>query len=1053
MGFLILGVSVEMDSALSHTLHPGPIDHSVLTLQDHHRSTDIWNGQNFEPLTCRRCDGHFWRLGTLDPRVQQMMLKAGFYGVYKAGRMRLDHALITALVERWRPETHTFHLPVGETTVTLQDISVLWGLPVDGEPITGVDTNRSMDEWQDICNELLGFRPPPEDFDRGRLKIRCLQERFKTLPEGASESTVQFYARSYILQLLGGQLLSDMSNNKVKLMYLPLLRDFEVAGKLSWGGAVLACLYRALCRATKPETSDICGPLVLLQIWAWERLPFIRPGRLAPRQQPPPDVVAGGHPLPAAPYGSRWNVGFKLETVGTHVLVLYRDQLDNMKDDQFIWDPYPSEVLASLPAYCLSGQQIWQTVSPLICFDVVEFHHPDRVLRQFGQQQNIPAICDTIPDIHLTDRRGRQNYDWAHHHRQFVDMWAERCARVICAPPIDGPMDQSDPYMMWYRRVTRLLIGNPATRPNTGYQGVGGAMEAMAQSLQKIYHRAADAIHEGYQVSGEDVLGEIQEICAYSLRAAHEDHRLTLRPDMGAASPSTSIFIPPKVQRGRPRKRGTLTSGRAADIRRRGSYVTGMLPTSSEMSHSFKPSNILAGSVSEVPDTPGTWDTALSAPEFQEDVSDPNATPLDPEATETTNPMVQALEKIRDICAFALGMNNQNQAMLLTHDNIPDGPKMKHCKPRRRGGMSGYLLGASAGVNSYFPSNSSAFSPTPSASLGHNGSPMQPHGSPERGVEPLVTPLSRDSLLPDLHDNLQLEMIEIDTITGSREASPSPADPSMLDLPCDPPGNQDSDIMLSGVKTSFSPEDDAQIQTGSAADDSEPGVRQENRESGNEVLPPVPEPPTLKPYPQNSEQPDYGDTTTLNGTSFPYEDDPSSSEVPKPHPDVPTLPPDAIEEARDANGLDTKPTPKPPGLEPQESENLASLDSTSHGMEDIKPSSHLAEKDFPEPSPTHQDCSGHPVSGETMKADGLDGDILEGSRGKRKGPTTDNVDTASSGVTESSPGPDNSHDYGKSPFKSSPEGESQVGETDPVAAKDNVQRKYKRLRRSVQKPR
>ncbi|KAK6149426.1 hypothetical protein DH2020_016951 [Rehmannia glutinosa] len=739
-----------MDSGLGHTLHPGPIDDSILTLQDHHRSTDIWDGQNFEPLTCRRCDGHFWRLGTLDPQVQKMMLKAGFYGVYKVGRMRLDHALITALVERWRPETHTFHLPVGEATVTLQDISVLWGLPVDGDPITGVDTNRTMDEWQDICNELLGFRPPPEDFDRGRLKIRCLQERFKTLPDGASEDTVKFYARAYILQLLGGQLLSDMSNNKVKLMYLPLLRDFDAAGRLSWGGAVLACLYRALCRASKPETSDICGPLVLLQIWAWERVPFIRPGRLAPRQQPPPDIVAGDHPLPVAPYGSRWNVGFKLETVGTHVLVLYRDQLDNMKDDQFVWEPYPADVLASLPEYCLSGKRIWQTVSPLICFDVVEFHHPDRVLRQFGQQQTIPAVCDTIPDIHLTDRRGRQNYDWAHHHRQFVDMWTDRCARVVSGPPIDGPMDQSDPYMIWYRRITRLLIGNPATRPNTGYQGVGGAMEAM---LTKIYHRATDAMNEGYEVCGEDVLREIQDICAYSLRAAHEDHRLAVRPDLRATSPVASPFLAPKVQRGRPRKRGGLTCGRATESRRRGSYVPVMQPTSSEVSYSFKPTSIIPANVGEPSDTPQTWDSSLSAPEFQEDTLDPNTMQLGPEATGAVNAQLKismfghqiALGKIRDICAFALRTSSGNQAMLSAHDAIADGPKSKHCKPRRRGGMSGYLIGANSGINSYFPCTPGASSPTPSASLGPNDSPSLPHDSPEQDVEPLRDSAARIS--------------------------------------------------------------------------------------------------------------------------------------------------------------------------------------------------------------------------------------------------------------------------------------------------------------------
>ncbi|KAK4491786.1 hypothetical protein RD792_002562 [Penstemon davidsonii] len=781
-----------MDAGLVHTLHPGPIDDSILTLQNHHRSTEIWNGQDFEPLTCRRCDGHFWRLGALDPRVQQMLLKAGFYGVCKAGRIRLDHALITALVERWRPETHTFHFPVGEATVTLQDISVLWGLLVDGDPITGVDTNRTMDEWQEICNELLGFKPPAEDFDRGRLKIRCLQERFKTLPDHASQDTVQFYARAYILQLLGGQLLSDMSNNKVKLMYLPLLRDFEAAGKLSWGSAVLACLYRGLCRASKPETSDICGPLVLLQIWAWERLPFIRPGNIAPGQQPQLDIVAGEYSLPAPPYGSRWNVSFKLESLGKQVLILYRDQLDNMKDDQFVWEPYPDDVLASLPEYCLSGKNIWQTLSPLICFDVVEFHHPDRVLRQFGQQQTIPAFCDTIPDIHLTDRRGRQNYDWALHHRQFVDMWADRYSRIVTAPVIDCQMDQSDSYMIWYRRITRLLIGNPDTRPNAKNHGVGCAMEAMAKSLQKIYKRATDAINEGYEVSGEDILLEIQDICAYSLREAHEGHHLTVNSDLGSPSPAASSFLPPKVQRGRPRKRGGFAGVQATESRKRGLYVPITQSSSLAVSHSHMPSE----NVGELPDTPTTWDSSTT-----QHNTDPNTMQLNLEATETANPFSQALGKIRDICAFTLKMSSGDQGQ----EVIPVGPKTKHCKPRRRGGMSGYIIGASSGANSYFPYTSAQASPTPS--LGPNGSFSGEYDIPEQDIEPLATPLTRDSPLLELHDNLQSEMIELDTITGSREASPSSASPSMLELS----RNQNSLIPSTSKDTKFSLEGNAPI--------------------------------------------------------------------------------------------------------------------------------------------------------------------------------------------------------------------------------------------------
>lgn len=43
--------------------------------------------------------------------------------------------LLTALAERWHSETCMFHLPMGEMTVTLEDVYRILRIPIDGELI------------------------------------------------------------------------------------------------------------------------------------------------------------------------------------------------------------------------------------------------------------------------------------------------------------------------------------------------------------------------------------------------------------------------------------------------------------------------------------------------------------------------------------------------------------------------------------------------------------------------------------------------------------------------------------------------------------------------------------------------------------------------------------------------------------------------------------------------------------------------------------------------------------------------------------------------------
>uniref|UniRef100_A0A494G9G1 Aminotransferase-like plant mobile domain-containing protein n=1 Tax=Solanum lycopersicum TaxID=4081 RepID=A0A494G9G1_SOLLC len=369
----------------AYQLDPGPLDPSVLTGQLTHRSRDIWIGNDNMILNTRKCDGKFWDLVNehpIHPRVLDVIKLSRLYGVYRSHRPVINRSLITALVERWRPETHTFHFRTGESTITLQDVEILYGLPVKGNAVVGYEPQRSVVDWQNICQRLLGFSPQPQDFEHSILKVSALNAHLRLqprLPDLATQDMVNEKARCYMFWIIAGLLLADTSGGLLKLMYLPMLEDITT-------------------------------------IWAWERVTVLTPQIVAKRDTR--NIFPVG--LPRGPHAARWYAHFSWTDTTKHVLRVLRDALDSMTEDQFIWEPYSSDIIESLPEYCRVGRDIWRARVPIFCWDVVEVYLPDRVMRQFGLVQAIPSSFAFDATHFNHDRRGRSNTNWELEHAQWL---------------------------------------------------------------------------------------------------------------------------------------------------------------------------------------------------------------------------------------------------------------------------------------------------------------------------------------------------------------------------------------------------------------------------------------------------------------------------------------------------------------------------------------------------------------------------------------------------------------------------------------------------------
>ncbi|KAL9681497.1 hypothetical protein QQ045_013282 [Rhodiola kirilowii] len=412
-------------------IHPGPIDGSVLTRQTKHRTDEIWNHLNnpkmYEPLTVKHV--------TMEPpheRIRQYVANARFYPWSIVANVRTDPGLITALVERWRPETHTFHFNGGEATITLQDVALLTGLPTEGRPVTG-HAHRT---WHPICMRLLGDMPTCHKGSPGLAKKVWFTENMSIIPDDADEETLKRYARAYILQLLGLTLFSELSGSSVPLHFLPLLEDLDSVRHYSWGSAALAYLYSMLCKASKSGKCQIGGAVLILQFWSWERMRFGRP-KCAFRHLPPLD--ADIDPLLRGAWTfMKWHGPKNFIGVPKGSLLFYRDEFQKMLISDFIWRPYDEGLYHLLNPICVEGRHSWRANVPLIHFNFIP----------------LPAIAFS-DENHGKNRKPK--VDWSIHYYQYIQRWSDRLQYIV-----DGEASDSDiaspEYYSWYSMITRRLI-------------------------------------------------------------------------------------------------------------------------------------------------------------------------------------------------------------------------------------------------------------------------------------------------------------------------------------------------------------------------------------------------------------------------------------------------------------------------------------------------------------------------------------------------------------------------------------------------------------------
>ncbi|KAL5177774.1 Protein MAIN-LIKE 1 [Glycine soja] len=350
-------------------------------------------------------------IGRPVPEIEGLVAATGLSPLIDCLVITGDPGLISAFVERWHSETSTFHLPVGELTITLDDVSSILHLPITGALHSF--HALSTEEARFLLTELLEVSAEEgraeTTLTRGAyVRLGWVRDIYETRCQARRWIVV---ARAYLLHLVGCTLFDNKSATYVHVVHLDAFRDLAHSGGYAWGVAALVHMYDQLDVACRTTTRQLAGYLTLLQCWIYEHFPSVH------------QCVTDDTYQETSPRASRWL------TSKAHMKGItgapYRARCDGLTVTDVSWLPYTEHrgVRAFQEISSFQGQLRW---GPMIVTV-----RPEMVIRQFGYIQSIPP-----PPV-----SARLSHD------QINDRWMEFADHLLSAD-----------YIKWFFRISHPFM-------------------------------------------------------------------------------------------------------------------------------------------------------------------------------------------------------------------------------------------------------------------------------------------------------------------------------------------------------------------------------------------------------------------------------------------------------------------------------------------------------------------------------------------------------------------------------------------------------------------